>query len=115
MKTTRAAILIPSAFLLAAIPALGDYKVDMNAIDIKGVGAPIGTITVTAAPKGGVQFTPDLKNLPPGEHGFHVHQFANCGAKETDGKMEAGANAGGHYDPKKTKKHAGPTGDGHMG
>jgi Cu-Zn family superoxide dismutase len=115
MKTARSALVFPYAFLIASVPALADYKVDMNAIDIKGVGASVGTISVAADPKGGVRFTPDLKNLPPGEHGFHVHEFANCGAKEKDGKMEAGEAAGGHYDPKKAKAHAGPKGSGHMG
>jgi Cu-Zn family superoxide dismutase len=100
---------------LAAGFAAADYKVDMNAIDSKGVGALLGTVKITAAPKGGVLFIPDLKGLPPGSHGFHVHQFANCAAKEKDGKMEPGEAAGGHLDPKKTQKHAGPKGDGHLG
>jgi Cu-Zn family superoxide dismutase len=108
-------------FALAAI-ALGaagqagaDYKVDMNAIDIKGVGAPIGTVRIAAVPGGGVVLTPDLKGLPAGEHGFHVHEFSNCGAKQKDGKLEAGESAGGHYDPMKTHKHLGPAGSGHRG
>ena len=95
----RLAVFFP--VLAAAGVAIADYKVDMNAIDIKGVGASLGTIKVSAAPKGGVLFTPDLKGLPAGTHGFHVHEFANCGAKEKDGKMEPGEMAGGHYDPKK--------------
>jgi Cu-Zn family superoxide dismutase len=103
------------AAAVAAGSALADYKVDMNLIDIKGVGAPIGTVTIVAAPGGGVALTPNLKGLPPGTHGFHVHQFANCGAKEHDGKMEAGEMAGPHYDPDKTGKHLGPAGEGHKG
>jgi Cu-Zn family superoxide dismutase len=100
---------------LAAMSASADYRVDMNAIDLKGVGAPLGTVTISAAPQGGVVFTPNLKGLPPGEHGFHVHEFANCGAREKDGKMSPGELAGGHYDPKKVHKHLGPGGAGHMG
>jgi Cu-Zn family superoxide dismutase len=100
---------------LAAGSALADYKVDMTQIDMKGVGSSVGTVSITAGPAGGVTFTPDLKGLPPGTHGFHVHEFANCGAKEKDGKMEPGEMAGGHYDPKKTQKHTGPQGAGHMG
>ena len=91
------------------------HRVEMNAIDIKGVGAPIGTVELAAAKGGGVIFTPMLKGLPPGEHGFHVHEFANCGPKEKDGKLSAGELAGSHYDPKKTHKHLGPQGDGHRG
>ena len=60
-------------------------------------------------------FTPNLKGLKPGEHGFHVHQFGNCAARQKDGKMSAGEMAGDHYDPKKTHQHAGPNGAGHNG
>jgi Cu-Zn family superoxide dismutase len=107
--------LLALAAALAAGGAFADYKVEMNLIDIKGVGEPIGTVTISAAPGGGITLTPDLKGLPPGKHGFHVHQFANCGAKEKDGKLEPGEMAGPHFDPDKTGKHAGPAGAGHKG
>jgi Cu-Zn family superoxide dismutase len=87
----------------------------MNAIDDKGVGALVGTGTISQAKGGGVTLTPNLKGLPPGTHGFHVHDQPNCGAKEMDGKMTPGALAGGHYDPQKTGKHLGPDGAGHRG
>jgi superoxide dismutase, Cu-Zn family len=107
---------------LAALAAFGaasafaQTRVEMNLVDIKGVGAPVGTIEFAPAPGGkGVLITPKLKGLPPGPHGFHVHEFANCGAKEKDGKMSAAEMAGDHYDPEKTKSHAGATGNGHLG
>ena len=106
------------AMLAWAITSAGavsaQYRVEMNAIDIKGVGAPIGTVEIAQSPQG-VTFKPNLKGLPPGEHGFHVHQFGNCGARQKDGRMSAGEMAGHHYDPKKTKKHEGPAGGGHLG
>src|SRR4030088_30346 len=107
--------LLALAAALAAGAALGDYKVDMNRIDIKGVGESLGTVTIATTPGGGLTFTPDLKGLPPGAHGFHVHQFANCAAKQKDGKLEPGEAPGAHYDPCKTHKHAGPAGEGHKG
>jgi Cu-Zn family superoxide dismutase len=107
--------LLAIAAALAAGAAFGDYKVDVNRIDIKGVGESLGTVAIAAAPGGGVTLTPDLKGLPPGAHGFHVHQFANCAAKEKDGKLEPGEAAGPHFDPDKTHKHAGPAGQGHKG
>lgn len=114
MKTTLRIAAITAA--LGATSALGDYTVEMNAIDIRGVGAPLGTVTISAAPQGqGVVLKPQLKGLPPGPHGFHVHEFANCGAKEKDGKMEPGAMAGGHWDPDKAGKHGSPKGGGHRG
>jgi Cu-Zn family superoxide dismutase len=111
----RANLLLALAGITAAGAAHADYRVDMNQVDIRGVGAPLGTVTISAGPSGGVVLTPDLKGLPPGTHGFHVHEFANCAAREKDGKMEAADLAGGHYDPKKTAKHTGPQGSGHEG
>lgn len=103
------------ALLVASGVAHADYKVDMRAIDAKGVHKSIGTVTVSAASGGGVTFKPQLKGLPAGDRGFHVHQNADCGPKEKDGKMVAGEAAGPHWDPDKSGKHAGPKGGGHRG
>jgi Cu-Zn family superoxide dismutase len=95
--------------------ARADYDVQMNAIDEKGVQAPVGSVHVAAMKSGGVTLTPKLKNLPPGSHGFHLHENGNCGAKESNGQLQAGMAAGPHYDPDKAGKHAGPKGKGHKG
>jgi Cu-Zn family superoxide dismutase len=79
-----------------------------------GIGAEIGTIKVQDTAYGAL-FTPSLRGLPPGLHGFHVHENGHCGPAEKDGQMTAGMAAGGHYDPAKTGKHLGPYGDGHVG
>jgi len=108
--------------LLACAPALlysiatsaDTATVTMNSIDAKGAGASMGTVALSDSPKGLV-ITPKLSGLKAGDHGFHVHQNPNCGPAEKDGKMGAGLAAGGHYDPKETKKHTGPGGHGHMG
>jgi Cu-Zn family superoxide dismutase len=114
MMKLSSTLLASAAF--AAAPAFAQTRVEMNMVDIKGVGAPVGTVEFSPAPGGqGVLIKPNLKGLPPGVHGFHVHEFANCGAKEKDGKMSAAEMAGDHYDPKKTKSHQGATGDGHLG
>ena len=39
----------------------------------------------------GLQVIARLKNLAPGKHGFHFHQFGYCGEK--------GLNAGDHFNP----------------
>lgn len=89
--------------------------VSMFKIDAKGVGPQIGTLTL-ADLRGGLNIVPRLAGLPPGPHGFHVHENANCGPGMNDGTMQAGIGAGGHYDPRATGKHVGPTGDaGHRG
>jgi Cu-Zn family superoxide dismutase len=100
---------------LSSMHAGAQQRVEMNLIDTKGVGASIGTVEIAPAANGGVTLTPKLKGLAPGTHGFHVHEFANCAAKEKDGKMSAGEMAGDHYDPQKTHVHQGATGNGHLG
>jgi Cu-Zn family superoxide dismutase len=100
---------------LSSIHAGAQQRVEMNLIDAKGVGASIGTVEITPAANGGVTLRTKLKGLPPGQHGFHVHEVGNCGAKEKDGKMSPGEMAGDHYDPQKTHAHGGATGNGHLG
>lgn len=92
------------------------YTVKMNLIDANGNGKAIGEIVVTPGQQGkGVALAPSLSGLPPGDHGFHVHQNPSCAAAMKDGKMEPGEAAGPHYDPGTTGKHAGPAGAGHKG
>jgi Cu-Zn family superoxide dismutase len=42
--------------------------------------------------KEGLRVTGDLTFLPPGDHGFHIHEFGDC--------SDSGKAAGGHYNPK---------------
>lgn len=65
-----------------------------------------GTVTFTDGPYGLV-ITPHLSQLPPGAHGFHLHEYSNCG--------DHGMAAGGHFDPEKTNQHQGPYKTGHLG
>jgi Cu-Zn family superoxide dismutase len=88
--------------------------VTMYKIDAKGVGPEIGTLMFQNTRKG-LRIEPALGGLPPGEHGFHIHEKPDCGPAEKDGKMVAGLAAGGHFDPRATGKHMGPEGEGHRG
>ncbi|MFN2376967.1 MAG: superoxide dismutase [Cu-Zn] SodC, partial [Candidatus Binatia bacterium] len=71
---------------------------------------------ITATDTGyGLLLTPALEGLPPGLHGFHVHENPSCDPGEKDGKKTAALGAGGHYDPATTRRHEGPYGTGHLG
>lgn len=102
---------------LLALPATSfgaEQIVVMRAISAQGQGAIIGTVRLSDSDKGLV-LDPDIGNLTPGTHGFHVHEKPSCDAGVKDGKPGAGLAAGGHYDPHGSGKHAGPQGEGHQG
>lgn len=80
--------------------------VPMYAASSQGAGKPIGVVNISET-RQGLVFKPQLTDLPPGVHGFHIHDHPSCD--------DAAMAAGGHWDPKGTQRHAGPHGDGHLG
>lgn len=106
--------LLVAASIMTGCASHESLKVTINEVSSTGVGAELGTVWVTQA-KEGVKFTPDLHDLTPGEHGFHVHENPSCDPGDKNGVMVAALTAGGHYDPMKTGRHAGPDGNGHLG
>ena len=55
-------------------------------------GASVGEAILTETPHG-VFVTATLHDLPPGEHGFHIHERGQCVAPFT--------TAGGHFNPRR--------------
>lgn len=106
--------LLALSILLCTGTALAGTTVQLFMVDAKGVGAGIGQVSISES-KYGLVFLPSLKGLPPGVHGFHLHQNPSCDPKEKDGKMVAALAAGGHYDPSDSKRHDSPWGEGHLG
>jgi len=113
MKKTLA-VLAAVTMVFAGTAFAADIVVPMNLIDEQGAGKSIGIVTITEGASG-LMLTPALTDLPPGVHGFHIHQNPDCSAGEKDGKKVPGLAAGGHYDPAATAKHEGPSGAGHLG
>lgn len=89
-------------------------EVEINLVSAEGAPQPVGMVKIEET-QYGLLFTPQLKSLPPGIHGFHVHQNGSCASAMKDGKPSAAEAAGGHFDPAKTGKHLGPYGNGHLG
>jgi Cu-Zn family superoxide dismutase len=106
---------LASAMVVICAGTAGADNVTVNAISAAGVGKVIGTIGLSDASEGLVVM-PDLAELPPGDHGFHIHVNPDCGpGAGADGQPAAGLAAGGHYDPASTGKHLGPHSEGHKG
>ena len=94
-------------FVTLASAAYADISVPLYQTAEEGPGKLVGTVQITQT-KYGLLFTPELHDLPPGLHGFHIHQNPSCDNN--------GMAAGGHLDPAKTNKHLGPYNDkGHLG
>lgn len=117
IKKTLAAIM--TASLALTLPAMANdmakIEVKVQQLDVEKGNKDIGTVTITESPYGLV-FTPNLKDLSHGLHGFHIHENPSCEPKEKNGKLVEGLAAGGHWDPKQTKQHGFPwQDDAHLG
>jgi Cu-Zn family superoxide dismutase len=114
MKPAVYMFVIVVVLALAGGAPAEQITVPMNMINDQGVGAAIGTVTLSDTPPG-LKLAPALSGLAPGIHGFHVHEKPDCGPGMKEGKPVAGLAAGGHYDPAGSGRHEGPAGKGHLG
>ncbi|TLU76448.1 superoxide dismutase family protein [Mannheimia varigena] len=115
MKTALAIVLGSLFSFSAAATEPAKIVVQVQQLDVEKGNKDVGTIEITES-KYGLVFTPNLKDLTEGLHGFHIHENPSCDAKEKDGKLTAGLSAGGHWNPSKVEHHGFPwSDDAHLG
>src|SRR6266568_4874029 len=94
-----------------AIAGAAELRAEMRQAMPTGPGEALGTVTISDSPGGAVLKT-TLKGLPPGAHGFHIHENGSCQPTTANVPPVPAGGAGGHFDPQKTGKHEGPEGGG---
>lgn len=94
-------VVLGAAMLFAAESSAQARKGTATLVDRQG--KVVGTLTLEETPNG-VLLRGELTNLPPGSHGFHIHEKGACSPT-----FEA---AGGHFNPTGVshgfESHAGP-------
>ena len=93
--STITACALPVLFAGAAqaqqAPAPTSTPSSARAVFMSPDGKTIGSATLIQTPNG-VLISAEVTDLPPGVHGFHIHEVGRC-----EGAFES---AGGHYNPR---------------
>jgi superoxide dismutase, Cu-Zn family len=98
----------------AGVVAAAELRAEIRQATPTGPGETLGTVTISDS-AGGAAVKTAFKGLPPGAHGFHIHENGSCQPTTANGQPAPAGGAGGHFDPQKTGKHEGPEGAGHQG
>lgn len=92
LATSLTLLLTACASAQVADNAVGtDAVASATLMDANGV--EVGTAELVQTPANGVLIRLDVRDLEPGEHGFHIHETGQCTAPEF-------TSAGGHFVPR---------------
>jgi len=80
-----------ASFLLIASCAHSKGPMAMATLDPTSGSTAKGMVHFTDVGDGNVEVVVDLTGVPPGVHGFHIHEKGDCGNNAM--------NAGGHFNP----------------
>lgn len=89
----KSAIVIMAILTLLTLAACSSSRAPMAMATLSPTTGQTahGTVHLQNAADGNVEVVVDLTGVPPGVHGFHIHDKGDCG---DDAK-----NAGGHFNP----------------
>ncbi len=89
-----------SALMAGCLLSLPAYAQATKTVSLKDAkGKDVGTVTLSEAGDDIVLIHLDAKGLPPGAHGFHIHEKGECTAPDF-------ASAGAHFNPDKDEHGA---------
>ena len=92
-RTITLAMLMAATAVAANAAKMKPVVVTIHTAD----GKDAGTVTLRPGKSGAVNVKVDVKNLPPGQHGIHIHQYAKCDPPDFK-------TAGPHFNPE-NKQH----------
>ncbi|GAB1818869.1 superoxide dismutase family protein [Herbidospora sp. RD11066] len=104
LRKARLSLVAPLGVLMVGASALGAFALGRGGApagaEIKNVaGQTIGTFQLEDAGTGKSRITVNVKDLPAGYHGFHVHAKGVCDPKSIDPASGTPFfSAGGHFD-----------------
>lgn len=99
----RTAVIFAATAVLAATGCKtmdGDGARAVATLEGRSGSNASGVVTFTELGDGTLEVRADLHDVPPGVHGFHVHEVGDCSATDA-------SSAGGHFNPG-NHPHGGP-------
>ena len=91
LKGAMRKLFVFASFLLIVSCAHSKAPMAMATLDSTSGSTAKGVVHLTDAGDGNVEVAVDLTGVPPGVHGFHIHEKGDCGNNAM--------NAGGHFNP----------------